>query len=39
MLVDPEGLNDWVAELEADLASSRAAGEPVLRLVRVGSLV
>jgi superfamily II RNA helicase len=39
MLVDPEGLNDWVAELEADLASSREAGEPVLRLLRLGSLV
>ena len=39
MLVDPEGLNDWVAELEVDLASSREAGEPVLRLLRLGSLV
>ena len=39
MLVDPEGLNDWVAELEVDLAGSRAAGEPMLRLLRLGSLV
>jgi len=39
MLVDPEGLNDWVAELEVDLAGSRAAGEPILRLLRLGSLV
>ena len=39
MLVDPEGLNDWVAELEADLAASRAASEPVLRLLRMSSLV
>jgi hypothetical protein len=39
MLVDPEGLNDWVAELEVDLASSRETGEPVLRLLRLGSLV
>ena len=39
MLVDPEGLNDWVAELEADLAASRAAAEPVLRLLRLAPLV
>ena len=38
MLVDPEEHNDWVAELEVDLARSREAGEPVLRLVRLGSL-
>jgi superfamily II RNA helicase len=38
MLVDPEEHNDWVAELEVDLARSREAAEPVLRLVRVGSL-
>ena len=39
MLVDPEGLNDWVAELDVDLAASRERGEPVLRLLRLGSLV
>ena len=39
MLVDPAGLNDWVAELDVDLAASRAAGEPVLQLLRLGSLV
>ncbi len=39
MLVDPEEHNDWVAEFEVDLADSRAANEPVLRLRRVGSLV
>jgi hypothetical protein len=39
MLVDPDGHNDWVAEFEVDLARSRAASEPVLRLVRLGSLV
>jgi len=39
MLVDPEGLNDWVAELDVDLAASREVGEPVLRLTRLGSLV
>ena len=38
MLVDPDGLNDWVAELEVDLAASREAGEPVLQLRRLGSL-
>jgi superfamily II RNA helicase len=39
MLVDPEGLNDWVAEIEVDLAASREVGEPVLKLLRLGSLV
>jgi superfamily II RNA helicase len=39
MLVDSEGHHDWVADLEADLAASRDAGQPVLRLLRVGSLV
>jgi hypothetical protein len=38
MLIDPEGLNDWVAEVEVDLASSRDAGQPVLRLLRLGPL-
>jgi superfamily II RNA helicase len=39
MLVDTEDVNDWLLELEADLDASRAAGEPVLRLRRLGSLV
>jgi hypothetical protein len=39
MLVDPEGLSDWIAELEVDLAASREAGRPTLRLLRLGSLV
>jgi hypothetical protein len=39
MLVDPEGHNDWVAEFVVDLAASRSAGEPVLALVKLGSLV
>ncbi|PYQ48480.1 MAG: DUF3516 domain-containing protein, partial [Acidobacteria bacterium] len=39
MLVDSMGVNDWVAELEVDLAASRDAGEPVVRLLRLGSLV
>jgi superfamily II RNA helicase len=39
MLVDPEGLNDWVAEFQVDLPASREAGSPVLHLLRLGSLV
>jgi superfamily II RNA helicase len=38
MLVDTEGLNDWVAEWEVGLSASRAAGEPVLRLLRLDAL-
>jgi hypothetical protein len=38
-VVDPDGFNDWILELEADLAASRQAGQPVLRLLRIGSLV
>jgi len=38
VLVDPEEHNDWIAEFEADLASSRAAEEPVLRLLGIRSL-
>jgi hypothetical protein len=33
MLVDLDETNDWVAEFEADLEASRAAGAPVLRLI------
>jgi hypothetical protein len=39
MLVDTAELNDWLAEVDVDLAASREAAEPVLRLVRLGSLV
>ena len=39
MLVDAEGINDWVAELEVDLAASREAAEPVIRLLRLDALV
>jgi hypothetical protein len=39
MLIDPGEANDWVAEFEVDLAASRAAGEPILGLRRLGSLV
>jgi hypothetical protein len=38
MLVDPEENNDWVAEFSVDLAKSKAAGEPFLKLIRLGSL-
>jgi superfamily II RNA helicase len=39
MLVDATGLNDWVLEVAVDLPASREAGGPVMRLVRLGSLV
>jgi superfamily II RNA helicase len=39
MLVDTAGLNDWVAELDVDLAASREIGEPAIQLRRLGSLV
>ena len=38
MLVDPDEHNDWVTEFEVDLAASRAAGEPTLRLRRLSKL-
>ncbi|HXR07019.1 MAG TPA: DUF3516 domain-containing protein, partial [Candidatus Acidoferrum sp.] len=38
MLIDPEEMNDWVAEFEVDLAQSRLANEPVLRLRRIAGL-
>ena len=38
MLVDPGGHNDWVTEFAVDLAASRDAGLPILRLERLGSL-
>jgi len=38
MLVDPEEHNDWVAEFEVDLARSRQANEPVLKLKHLGRL-
>jgi hypothetical protein len=45
MLIDPDTHNDWVMELDVDLAASREANAAVVglvrvvRLVRVGSLV
>src|SRR5207249_3537847 len=38
MLIDPDEHNDWVAEFDVDLAQSRTAGEPALRLQRLGAL-
>jgi hypothetical protein len=38
VLVDPDEHNDWVAEFTVDLAASRAAEEPVIRLSRIGSV-
>ena len=38
MLVDPDAANDWVAEFEIDLAESKKAEEPVLKLKRIGPL-
>jgi hypothetical protein len=38
MLVDPGDHNDWVLELDVDLASSRAAEAPVIQMLRLGSL-
>jgi superfamily II RNA helicase len=38
VLVDPDGLNDWVIELEVDLRASREAREPVLCWRRLGAV-
>ncbi|MCX6552256.1 MAG: DUF3516 domain-containing protein [Acidobacteria bacterium] len=38
MLVDPEMHNDWVGEFEVDLLASRETQQPVVRLLRLGSL-
>jgi hypothetical protein len=38
VLVDPALHNDWLAELEVDLAASREANQPVLWLRRVGPI-
>ncbi|MGB8169508.1 MAG: DUF3516 domain-containing protein [Chthoniobacteraceae bacterium] len=39
MLIDPADANDWVAEFDVSLSGSRLAGEPVIHLRRLGSLV
>ncbi len=38
VLVDPDMHNDWVAAFEVDVAASREAQEPVVRLRRIGGL-
>jgi hypothetical protein len=38
MIVDPDELNDWVAEFGVDLDKSRSSGEPFLRLLRLAAL-
>jgi hypothetical protein len=38
MLIDPQELNDWVAEFQIDLPKSRQTGEPALQLLRLGPL-
>jgi len=35
VLIDPDDHNDWVAEFNVDLAASRLAEEPVIRLVAI----
>lgn len=39
MLIDPAEANDWVAEFTVDLHESRHRAEPVIHLIRLGSLV
>jgi superfamily II RNA helicase len=38
MLVDPEELNDWVAEFEVDVVGSRERQEVVMALRRIGAV-
>lgn len=38
MLIDPDGLNDWLAEFEVDLEATRLRNEPFLLLRRLGCL-
>jgi hypothetical protein len=38
VLVDPALHNDWLAELEVDLAASREANQPVLWLRAIGPI-
>jgi superfamily II RNA helicase len=39
MIVDADGLNDWVLALDADIEASRETGGPVLKLLKLGPLV
>jgi superfamily II RNA helicase len=38
MLVDPDQLNDWIAEFKVDLPKSRLLAQPALSLLRLGPL-
>ncbi|HTI71830.1 MAG TPA: DUF3516 domain-containing protein [Candidatus Limnocylindria bacterium] len=38
ILIDPEDLNDWVAEFDVDLPRSREKGEPWIQLRRLGAV-
>jgi hypothetical protein len=38
ILVDPDGLNDWMAEFVVDLPASRTANQPLLQLSRIGAV-
>ena len=38
ILVDPEGHNDWIAELNVDLMASRTSTQPVFVLNRIGPM-
>jgi hypothetical protein len=38
MIIDTEALNDWMVEVEVDVAASRAAEEPVTKLTSLGPL-
>ena len=39
VLVDPDGLNDWVAAFEVDLGAARERQEPVMRLLDLRTLI
>ena len=38
MLIDPEMVNDWVAEFDVDLEESRIRQHPAVWLIRIGQL-
>jgi len=38
VLIDPDDHNDWKAEFSVDLAASRVASEPVIRLFGIASV-
>ena len=38
VLIDPDGDNDWIVELQVDLVASRATGAPRIGLIKIGSI-